>query len=77
METYKGLRPMIYRLWLPHYVTYVREDQRNNRQIIHTLNRAEALQLPEPQALAKARELIRETGETIELRPVERAECQV
>lgn len=68
------LPPMAYRLWVPSFGAYVRETERNNRQIVSTIDRSTALQLPEPQAVAKARALIQRTRETIELRPVERSE---
>jgi hypothetical protein len=69
------LPPLDYRLWLPHCGTYVRATRQNNRWIIGTINRAEALRLPEPQAIAQARTLIRRAGQVIELRPVNPGEA--
>ena len=65
------LPPLAYRLWLPASGTYVRGTDRVNHRIIGTLNRATAMKLPEPQAIAEARAVIRSTGQTVELRPVE------
>ena len=65
------LPPMAYRLWLPASGTYVRDADRLNRRIVGTFNRSSALALPEPQAIAEARAVIRSTGQTVELRPVE------
>jgi hypothetical protein len=62
------LPPLTYQLWLPECAAYVRETDRYNRRIIGTVNRARAMQLPEPLAIAKARALIRSTGRTVELR---------
>jgi len=64
------LSPLAYRLWLPHCRTYVRDTQQFSRRIIGTANQAAALRLPEAQALRTARQLIRRTGQVIELRPV-------
>ncbi|GCL66374.1 hypothetical protein [Pseudaquabacterium pictum] len=62
---------MAYRLWLPHCGTYVRATRQNNRQIIGTANPADALRLPELQAIHQARALIRRAGQVVELRPAE------
>ena len=68
------LPPMVYLLWLPHCATYVRETGQFNRQIIGTINRRTALQLPEAQARRQALALIRRTRQPVELRQVEPAE---
>ena len=67
------LPPMAYHLWVPSFGTYVQGLNRYNRQFIGTANRATALQLPELQAVVQARNLIRRTGQVIELRPVDLA----
>ena len=65
------LPPLPYRLWLPACGTYVRGADQLSRRIVSTLNRDRAMQLPEPQDIAAARELIRSGAQTIELRPVQ------
>ena len=74
MHNRPTLAPMAYHLWVPAFGTYVREMSRYNRQFIGTSNRATALQLPEAQAVAQARNLIRRMGQVIELRPVDRTQ---
>lgn len=64
------LPPLNYLLWRPEAGTYVREAPQFIRQIASTINRNSALHLPEEQALRVARQLIRRTGQVIELRPV-------
>ena len=68
------LPPMVYLLWLPHCATYVRETGQFNRQIIGTINRHTALQLPEDQARRQALAVIRRTRQPVELRQVEPAD---
>lgn len=70
------LPPMDYRLWLPHCGTYVRATAQHSRRIIGTVNQADALRLPEQQAIRQARALIRRAGQVVELRPVEPTEAQ-
>ena len=70
------LPPVVYLLWLPHCGAYVREAGSFNRQIIGTINRRTALQLPEEQARRQALALIRRTRQPVELRQVEPADIQ-
>ena len=70
------LPPMVYLLWLPHCATYVRETGQFNRQIIGTINRRTALQLPEEQARRQALAVIRRTRQPVELRQVEPADTE-
>ena len=65
------LPPMVYVLWLPHCGTYVRDTGTFNRQIIGTINRRAAMQLPEDQARRQALAVIRRTRQPVELRQVE------
>ena len=68
------LPPVVYLLWLPRCRTYyVRETGPFNRQIIGTINRRTALQLPEDQARRQALAVIRRTRQPVELRQVEPA----
>ena len=68
------LPPVVYLLWLPHCGRYVRETGQFNRQIIGTINRRTALQLPEAQARRQALAVIRRTRQPVELRQVEPAD---
>ena len=70
------LPPMSYMLWLPYCRTYVREASQFNRRIIGTINRRTAMQLPEDQAIRRARDLSRRFDQPVELRPVEPADIQ-
>ena len=70
------LPAVVYLLWLPHCGAYVREAGSFNRQIIGTINRRTALQLPEEQARRQALALIRRTRQPVELRQVEPADIQ-
>ena len=74
MHNRPTLPPMAYHLWVPAFGTYVQGMSQYNRQFIGTSNRATALQLPQPQAVAQARNLIRRMGQVIELRPVDRTQ---
>lgn len=68
------LPPVVYLLWLPHCGTYVRKTSPFNRQIIGTINRRAAMQLPEGQARVQALAVIRSTRQPVELRQVEPAD---
>lgn len=71
------LPPMVYLLWLPHCRTYyVRKTGPFNRQMIGTINRRAALQLPEDQARRQALAVIRRTRQPVELRQVEPADTE-
>lgn len=71
MHNRPTLPPLNYRLWLPHCGTYVREADRRGARIIGTINEADALRLPEQQAIRQAWQLIRGSRQPVELRPVE------
>ena len=68
------LPSMNYRLWLPYCGTYVRDAGQRGGRIIGTANQADALRLPEQQAIRHARALIRRAGQVVELRPVDPTE---
>ena len=68
------LPPVVYLLWLSYCGRYVRETGQFNRQIIGTINRRTALQLPEDQARRQALSVIRRTRQPVELRQVEPAD---
>lgn len=67
--TLPTLPPMRYALWLPEFGAYVRAIDWMNRRIATTGNQVHAFIRNEPEAINQARELIRETGRTVELRP--------
>ena len=70
------LPPVVYLLWLPHCGTYIRKTNQLRRQIIGTINRRAALQLPEDQARRQALAVIRRTRQPVELRQVEPADTE-
>ena len=65
------LPPLPHVLWLHASGTYVRSIDPVNRRVTGTCSRENAMALPEPQAIAFAHVVIRSTGQTVELRPVE------
>lgn len=66
--TIPTLPPMRYVLWLPEVGAYIRAIDWVNRRIATTGNQVRAYIRDEPEAINQARELIRETGRTVELR---------
>lgn len=73
---YPSLPPMHYRLWLPEPRLYVRETDLVNRRIIGTPSAERARTVREDEAEAAARQLIRETGFSVELRAVVNAPAE-
>ena len=65
-----ALPPLDYLIWMPEAGAYVRASKQFTQRIARTVNRDCALRLPESHALRVARQLIRRTGQVIELRPV-------
>ena len=71
-----ALPPMRYRLWLPHVGTYIRAIDWVNRRIATTVHQVHAYVTTEQEAIDQARQLIRETGRTVELRPAHAASIE-